>query len=79
MALSQIGTKEYAEEMLKTWLEAQESLATGKSYKIGSRELTRADTDEIMKWINYWQDQIQKFESGTKKRQKVKIGVPRDL
>ena len=36
MAKATKGTKEYAIEMRDLWLDAQEALATGKSYKIGT-------------------------------------------
>ena len=79
MAKATKGTKEYAIEMRDLWLDAQEALATGKSYKIGTRQLTRADTSEIQEWIGYWEDKITKFENGRRKKQKMVLGVPRDL
>ena len=79
MAKATKGTKEYAIEMRDLWLDAQEALATSKSYKIGTRQLTRADTSEIQEWIGYWEDKITKFENGGRKKQKMVLGVPRDL
>ena len=38
-----VFTKEMCQKKLNTWLAAEEAIATGQSYQIGSRKLTRAD------------------------------------
>ena len=38
-----VFTKEVCQKKLNTWLAAEEAIATGQSYQIGSRKLTRAD------------------------------------
>ena len=39
---------ETCKEMINSYIEAEKSVLLGQSYKIGSRELTRADLTEIM-------------------------------
>lgn len=52
-----------AESQLQLWLDASASLATGKSYTVGSgtstaRQLTRADAKEVQSMISFWQGQV---------------------
>ena len=42
-----IFSKEMCQQKLNTWLAAEESVATGQSYQIGTRMLTRADLKQI--------------------------------
>lgn len=72
-------TLEVAKEHLNAWLEADISVATGKSYKIGSRSLTRADVSEIKERIQYWSNEVSRLESGRKKGIRAFRIVPRDL
>lgn len=53
-----------AKERLLLWLEANEAVATGQSYTIGSRSLTRANLNDIQKQIDYWSKIVTKCESG---------------
>lgn len=67
-----------ARERLELWKAAEKALADGrvKSYKIGSRELTYIDMEEIMYWVNYFNALIARLNGGYKS---VKTVVPRDL
>jgi len=47
-----------AESKLESWLAADEKVATGQEYRIGTRWLTRADAKEIRANIQYWQNWI---------------------
>lgn len=67
-----------AKEMLQTWIEAEKAVATGQSYKIGTRSLQRANLSEIRKQIQFWRNEIAKIESG-RKGVRVMRAVPRDL
>jgi hypothetical protein len=71
-------TIEEAKENLRLWLDAEKAVATGQSYKIGTRSLTRANLADITKRIAFWRNEIAKLESG---RQGMRVfrGVPRDL
>lgn len=42
------------EQKLKTWLAAEEAVATGQNYQIGTRMLTRANLKEVRQEIEYW-------------------------
>ncbi len=74
-------TMETAQKHLDIWLEAETAVATGQSYVIGSRTLTRANLTEIRNTIDYWNSKIAAMENLRKTggRSKVKRVVPRDL
>ena len=42
-----VFSKELCSKKLNTWLAAEEAVATGQSYQIGNRMLTRADLKQI--------------------------------
>lgn len=71
-------TIDEARENLKIWLDAERAVATGQSYKIGSRSLTRADLSEIANRVNFWRNELEKLESG-RTGARVMRAVPRDL
>lgn len=48
-----------AEAQLTTWLAASTAVAANQSYRIGDRQLTRADSDQILRQVEYWQRQVQ--------------------
>ena len=52
-----------AREMLDGWIESERAVMTGQSYTIGTRQLTRADLEEIGERIKYWKNEISKLES----------------
>ena len=64
---------------LQSWLEAELAVATGQSYKIGSRSLTRADLSEIKERIKFWSNEVERLENGRPKGIKAYRAVPRDL
>lgn len=72
-------TLDAAKENLQIWLEAQKTVATGQSYKIGTRSLTRASLKEINDMIKYWLNVIDQLESGVGRGARVLRGVPRDF
>lgn len=77
MASSSYGiTLETAQKSLMQALEAREAILTGQRYKLGSRELERADLADVEKDIQYWQDWVTKLGP---KRQRVWRAIPRDL
>lgn len=69
-------TLEMAQEHLEIWMEAEMMLTTHQSYKLGNRELTRADLGEIRKEIEYWNDKVENLQ---RKGGRAWRGVPRDL
>lgn len=73
-------TKERAEEHLNAWYEADMAVSTGQFYRIGSRELRRADLKEIREQIKYWESKLKQLETGKKKRSRRVAGIiPRDF
>ena len=64
---------------LQSWLEADLSLATGKSYKIGSRNLTRVDAAEVKERIQFWSNEVERLEAGRKNGIRAYRAVIRDL
>lgn len=72
-------TLEDAKHHLALWLEADAACATGQSYKIGTRSLTRADVAEIRERISFWRREVEKLSSRRKGGSRVMRVVPRDL
>jgi len=65
------------------WLDAEAALATSQSYKVGTRELRRADLPEVRKQIEFWEDKYNKVTNALDNtsgggRRTARI-VPRDL
>jgi Flp pilus assembly protein TadG len=57
-----------AQQQLDTWLKANLAVAQGQSYTIatenGSRTLTRANAQEILKQITFWDTQLKRLSRG---------------
>ena len=76
-----IFSKELCQKKLNTWLAAEESVATGQSYQIGSRMLTRADLKEVREEMEYWAQKLAEVEAEEKKggRNRAYRFVARDI
>lgn len=72
-------TLDEAKLHLKTWLDAELAVATGQSYKIGTRSLTRANLSDIMAQIKFWRNEVARLESGAGGGARVLRAVPRDI
>lgn len=72
-------TIEEAQENLRMWLEAEKAVATGQSYKIGSRSLTRANLSDITERIKFWRNEVANLERGSDGGVGVVRIVPMDL
>jgi uncharacterized small protein (DUF1192 family) len=72
-------TLEQAKTHLQAFLEAEIAVATGQSYRIGSRSLTRANLSEIKERINFWKNEVERLEAGRKKGISAYRAVIRDL
>lgn len=70
---------EKAKETLEMWKEAERAVATGQRYKIGSRELVRAELPQIAERIKYWEREVARLSNGGKRVIKTRRIVPRDL
>ena len=69
---------EEAKATLRMWLEAERAVATGQSYRIGTRSLTRANLADIRESIQFWRREIAKLEA-KHTGARVFRAVPRDL
>lgn len=72
-------TLQDAQRHLDLWLEADAAVATGQSYKIGTRSLTRADVSEVAERIKFWRKEVSRLEGGRRGGARVLRAVPRDL
>lgn len=73
-------TREEAQSMLALWKECETALATrqAKAYRIGSREYTALDLDEISRRITYWSNVLEAMSGGRRTTRVTRV-VPRDL
>jgi len=53
-----------AEAQLTAWLNANTAVASGQSYSIAGRSLTRANAEEILKQIEFWDRQVKRLSAG---------------
>lgn len=76
-----IFSKKLCQQKLNTWLAAEESIATGQSYQIGNRALTRADLENVREEIEYWADKLAEAEAEETAggRNRLYHFVPRDV
>lgn len=76
-----IISKKICEQKLNTWLEAEDKIAAGQSYQIGSRMLTRADLSAVREEIEYWSGKLTEAELAetSSGRNRGYRFVPRDL
>nr|DAJ45206.1 MAG TPA: head to tail adaptor [Caudoviricetes sp.] len=70
-------SREIIEKKLQKYLDAEDALLSSKSYKIGTRELTRLDLKEIQIGRAYWENELNKLDK--KNNRRVKIGVHRSI
>lgn len=80
MAAISAYTLEEAREMLGLWKDCEKALASGQvtSYRVGSRECTLVDMQDIRAAINYFGNLVEAL-SGTVRTKRVTRVVPRDL
>ena len=76
-----VFSKKLCQTKLQTWLDAEEAVATGQSYQIGTRMLTRADLKQIREQMEYWAGKLAEAEAEKKcgGRTRMYRFVPRDL
>lgn len=75
----EISTKlTQAKSMLENYLKAEQAILTGQEYSMNGLRLRRADLSEIRKGREYWQNEVDKLESGVG-GMRVKRIIPRDI
>jgi len=70
-------TLQTAQKHLDAWLKAELEITTSQSYKIGTRNLTRADLKQVREQVKYWQNMVSQLSG--RGRNRVYRAVPRDL
>ena len=75
-----IFSKEICKEKLKTWMAAEDAIATGQSYQIGTRMLTRASLKQVREQIEYWAGRLAEAEAVEQRggRNRIFQFVPKD-
>lgn len=76
-----VFSKKICEEKVQTWLAAEEAVATGQRYQIGTRMLTRADLKSIREELEYWAQKLAEAEAEEKAngRNRMYGVIPRDV
>ena len=75
-----IFSRKLCEQKLNTWLAAEEAIATGQSYQLGTRMLTRANLKQVREQLEYWSGKLAEVEAEEtrKGRNRIFQFVPRD-
>ena len=71
-------TSEECSQMIETYRKAEIAVLTGKSYKIGTREVVREDLSEIRKGRAFWESELDKLNNNGRKKLGRRV-IPRDL
>lgn len=76
-----VFSKKICEQQVNIWLEAERAIATGQSYQIGTRMLTRADLKAAREELEYWAGKLTEADAEEKcgGRNRAYRFVPRDL
>lgn len=76
-----VFSKKVCQQKLNTWMAAEEAIATGQAYQIGSRSLTRADLKQVREEMEYWAGKLAEAEAEEKTggRNRLYRFVPRDV
>jgi len=53
-----------AEQKLQLWLDAEDAVASGQSYSINGRSLSRANLKEIEETIDRWDKRVKRLARG---------------
>ncbi|MEX0852625.1 MAG: DUF6148 family protein [Bauldia sp.] len=54
-----------AEAKLTLWMAANDAVASGQEYAIGSRSLKRTDAAEIREQIQFWDGKVKELSRGS--------------
>lgn len=75
-----IFSKKICEQKLNTWLAAEEAIATGQSYQMGTHMLTRANLTAVREQIKFWAGELAKVEAEEQRggRNRIYQFIPRD-
>lgn len=65
-----------AQTQLDAWLAADAAVATGQSYEIAGRKLSRANAGEITAKIEYWNSKVVQLSNTGAGRSRARTMVP---
>ena len=60
--MAAVVTLTEAQEQLRAWMDARAAIASGQSYSIGGRTLTRQDSETIESNIQRWHNTVRALE-----------------
>lgn len=69
-------TAAQAETQLALWIAADAALAAGQSYRIGERQLTRVDAEQVRANIVYWENKVASLSNSRNGGLRVRYGEP---
>ena len=69
-------TAAQAETQLALWIAADAALAAGQSYRIGERQLTRVDAEQVRANIGYWENKLASLSNSRNGGLRVRYGEP---
>lgn len=74
-------SKAMCQARVELWLKAEEAVALGQEYQIGTRKLTRADLKAVREELEYWCKKLAEADAEEKGggRNRVYGIVPRDV
>ena len=76
-------SKELCQRKVELWPAAEEAVALGQEYQIGTRKLTRADLKAVREELEYWCKRLNEAEAEEGRagggRNRVYGIVPRDI
>lgn len=64
-----------AEAQLASWLAASIAVAASQSYRIGDRMLTRADSEEVLRQVEYWDGKVKQLAALGQGRNRTRYAV----
>jgi len=64
-----------AQDQLTTWLAASKAVASGQSYSIAGRSLSRVNATEIRQQIDYWESKVNQILRASSGRSRTRYGV----
>lgn len=75
-----VFSKELCKQKLNTWLAAEEAIATGQSYTMGTRILTRANLNAVREELEWWAARLAEAEAAEQRggRNRIYRLVPQD-
>lgn len=76
-----VFSRKLCQEQVNIWLEAERAIATGQSYQIGTRMLTRADLKQVREELEYWAGKLAEAEAEEQCGGRIRAFhfVPRDM